>query len=288
MPYKIGCWQHMLTRPNNVYPRVLNRVSGLLLPFVIVFLIAPLGAKSQKNQAEPIGFNANRVGMSFTEFRTLHPPLGLSDRGPICRYDESEHSVIWCSYKDEYPENPLVTHKYDPQGDPSSAVPLGIDAMFIDEKLALIQAQLPSETRLCLELPLDLGTSPRYHFERAGCNAYPPLWKALTGRLGTAVRIAVVSEHSCYTTFFPCAQGQSMKDFSALRWENTVSMAEFQIRACGPWDNTSKGWSKLITEALEGRFCGNEDGVSPATVMLYLDKELSRKAASLILKGTND
>jgi len=277
----------MFARPEDNYSCALKRVGGLLVPFVVAFLISPLAAQSQENQAEPYGFNANHIGMTFTEFRTLHPPLGLSNRGPVCRYDESEHSIIRCSYKDEYPENPLVTHKYNPLWDPNSVIPLGMDAIFVDEKLALIQAQLPAETRLCFELPLSAGTSPpRYHFERAGCNAYPPLWQALTGALGTAVRMAVVSEHSCDTAFFPCKQGQSMRDFPALRWENNVSVAEFQIRACGPWDNTDNGWIKLITEALEGHFCGNEDGVSPATVMLYLNKELSRRAASLMSKKT--
>ncbi|HEV7237426.1 MAG TPA: hypothetical protein VGN15_14655, partial [Ktedonobacteraceae bacterium] len=70
------------------------------------------------------------------------------------------------------------------------------------------------------------------------------------------------------------------QELHAQRWENDVSVAEFQNHVCGPWDGSNKGWSKAISEVLEGSYCGKGDTLSARyNAMFYLDKELSRTLA---------
>ncbi|MGH9560911.1 MAG: hypothetical protein ACRD3S_05595, partial [Terracidiphilus sp.] len=47
---------------------------------------------------------------------------------------------------------------------------------------------------------------------------------------------------------------ENYKNLRALRWENEISVAEFQEHVCGPWTATDadRALSKAISEVLEG------------------------------------
>ena len=71
---------------------------------------------------------------------------------------------------------------------------------------------------------------------------------------------------------------ENLKDFDVRRWEADSSVAEFQDHMCGPWEKG--GWSKMISEVLEGTYCGRGDDLSARQpVMFYLQKDLSRTLA---------
>jgi hypothetical protein len=146
---------------------------------------------------------------------------------------------------------------------------------FIDGKLAEIIVDVRGDIGVCFDPP-DPGGLPD---ERSGmlvaCQPYGDLWKSLMSTLGQATIIRSVT----HTTWF-----------FALRWENDVSVAEFQKNYCAPGGGygSNPEDSKDISEILEGQYCEKSDfSPTPRSVMLYLDKELGRTLAMRLEQTTN-
>jgi hypothetical protein len=75
-----------------------------------------------------------------------------------------------------------------------------------------------------------------------------------------------------------------MENLRARRWESDSSVAEFQAHMCGPWDGTDGGWSKSISEILDGDYCAQDDTVSiRQPVMFYVAKESGRTLLSRLI-----
>jgi hypothetical protein len=241
----------------------------ILIASILLLQIPSRIAQSEKSQTEPYGFRDLQLGMSIAEFETKHPAPKVERYGPpasplpgqaLCAgptmgeqkkaLEDAVKSVVRCDYKETI-----------------LGIPVRISAMFVDGKLAVIEVAPPVDSSSCFDPPPP-GTSALY-FYSAACQKYPPFFQALTEKLGSA-------------TIIPSSKNDPVhkEQIHALRWQSDVSVAEFQNHMCGPWDGTDNGWSKAISEVLEGRYCGNGDSLSyRQNMMLYLDKELSRTLA---------
>jgi len=219
---------------------------------LVAFAPTAFAIQAPKSQAEPYGFKGDRLRMSIAEFKTKHPALTNRDCG-----DEG-NGVIRCDYSDKMADLSLGS---------GMSIPIGVSSMFIDGKLALIQVKPPNDTYACFD-PRETSNG---YFDSASCKPYRNFWQTLTGTLGTATTV-ISLDH---------------QELHAQRWENDVSVAEFQNHMCGPWDGSNKGWSKAILEVLEGSYCAKGDNQSARyNAMFYLDKELSR-ALAIRLRDTS-
>jgi len=213
-------------------------------------------AQSESGQNGPNGFHDIHLGMSIAEFKTKHPAPKVEKYGPPGSPLPGQASCGGQTVGEQkkvledaakgivrcgYSETYLNVH-------------LRVSATFIDAKLAVIEVEPPSDTESCFEpsAPPD------------ACGQYLQFLQMLTGTLGQATRIVSPNEN--------------LKDFDVRRWEGDSSVAEFQDHMCGPWE--TGGWSKMISEVLEGTYCGRGDDLSARQpVMFYLQKELSRTLA---------
>ena len=138
-------------------------------------------------------------------------------------------------------------------------IQLRVSTIFVGGKLALIEVEPPTDTVSCFEPPP--AESRQYLFYSANCKQYQALLHALTDNLGSR----------CIPGFYRQTR------INVSHWENDSSIAEFEDYMCGPWDGSDRGWSKAVSEVLEGTYCGQSDILDARQpVMLYLDKELSQ------------
>jgi hypothetical protein len=208
--------------------------------FIVLLCSSALIAQTQ---IEPYGFQDIHLGMSVTEFKAAHP----ASKQTSCIQGiggKPRNTVVRCDFRKSY-----------------ANIGLQISTMFVDGKLALIEVQTPFDTPGCFEPPSTAETSALYFYSTL-CQQYPHLIRDLTSELGPNPPVIPKNE----------------KNLRVLNWHNDLSVAEFQDHMCGPWDGTDMGWSKAISEILEGSYCGVGDSLSyRQPVMLYLHKELGRK-----------
>jgi hypothetical protein len=239
----------------------------LFIASVVLLYISPLAAQSEKSQTEPYGFHDIQLGMSIAEFKAKHRapkvekytspsasplPGEATCAGGMKKQQRNDlevslGEVTRCDYGEKYP-----------------TIPLQVSAMFVEGKLAVIVVEPPSDSAGCFEPPALGSPTSQQYFYKAGCQQYPQLLQALTRNLGPATPIIPVNDN--------------LKDYVVWRWENDSSVAEFEHHMCGPWgDGADGGWGNVISEVLEGTYCGPGDLLnSRQPVMLYVHKELGR------------
>ena len=69
------------------------------------------------------------------------------------------------------------------------------------------------------------------------------------------------------------ATGKHNFEWSALRWDNAISVVEFQRYSCGSGEGNLP--SKDLTEMLEGRYCESGDDGDGSTGLWYIHRALS-------------
>jgi hypothetical protein len=229
----------------------------LLSTSIAVLFIQPINVQSQAGSDSPFIFQDIYLGMSIAEFRTKHPAPKVEKYGSPASTLPGQ-STCGTRQKSEVEANGIESCYY---GETYQDIALRISTMFVDGKLALIEVEPPADTYDCFELPP--GSRP--------CPQFLALWTFLTNKLGPAAVIPVDAEHA--------ADRPHLAALHAVRWENDVSVAEFQNHTCGPW-NGHQGWSKAISEVLGRRYCVSGDSLDyRQNMMLYLDKALSRTLA---------
>ena len=96
---------------------------------------------------------------------------------------------------------------------------------------------------------------------------------------GGVVSASSVTQQALIEKFGPPtvvrATGRHGFEWSALRWDNDVSVVEFQGSYCGKGDGVFR--SNDITEILEGRYCENGDEGDGSTSLWYIHKELTKR-----------
>jgi hypothetical protein len=278
-----------------------------LITSLCVLWVSSPAAQSQSDKTAPYSFNGDRLGMSLAEFKSLHhipeskPPdphstVLTTQNGPSC---DQNKNVARCDYG---------YHYLGP-----TSVGLEVDALFVDERLAVLELRPPADRDVCLDQPVILSESPepikelepginsddvvlsngevlsRADFDaarksalaiwQANCGQYNNFWQSLKNGLGQPKTIA--------------SSRESMKDDPALRWETGTSVAEFEKLMCWPEpeprsSNEDRQWSKAISEMLEGHYCQSGDDLSARqTVMFYLHKDLSRKIVEIFGQESN-
>jgi hypothetical protein len=234
---------------------------------VVLLYTSTLAAQSSSSQVELYGFQDIHLGMSIAEFKTKHPapiaerygqPSPLPGQALCSAWNgeqqgnnkkDATEEVTRCDYKESFLN-----------------IALRVSTIFFGGKVAVIEVEPPYDTPACFEPLTPPGTSSPVF----GCEQYPSLSRALTDKLGLATHIVSMNEN--------------LKDALVLRWENDLSVAEFQAHMCGPW-GTDGGWAKAISEVLEGSYCGHNDSLSyRQSVMLYIHKKLGRTLAIHLLR----
>jgi len=85
---------------------------------------------------------------------------------------------------------------------------------------------------------------------------------ALTEKLGPPVRIPI--------------RAHVNPGWFALRWENGVSVVEFQKYHCSSGSDYRDGWGRDVTNVLRGNYCPDDDGMEYGNVFLwYVHKSLA-------------
>ncbi len=216
---------------------------SLLIVLAILSSLSPFTAQSQSDPARPYGFDGNRLGMSLAEFKTAHMP------GVLCT--QVEAGIVSCGYDTGYVD----------ESDPERRIDLKVTGLFIDANLAGLWITLFEGTGSCFEpAPGSLGPAQKYLWMTL-CRPYMRLFQMFTGitdTLGSAKAI----------------QSKVFSQLYAIRWENEMSVGEFQPHECiktvqqGAW----------FSEVLEGRYCGDGKPSGTVAMMAYLDKKLIRIA----------
>jgi len=244
----------------------------LLIGSILLLYITPPASQSQPSQAEPYGFQDIHLGMSITEFRTKHPAAKFENgalASPLLAGQASCVIGLDSGMREKRPEDlakGIVECGYG--AEPIPGIPLRIDAMFIDGKLAVIYVKTPGDDSGCLDPP---SSGPDLSFYLNHCGRYPLLWQFFTDKLGPGTTVV---------------EGKPQPRYHALRWETDTSVAEFQNHECGPFivwpvGQRGRGWGKAISEVLEGMYCAPGDSLSARQpTMLYLHKELGRALAN--------
>ena len=253
-----------------------SQMNRLLLVASTVLLNAWPQVPQSQSQAEPYGFQDLRLGMSIAEFRTNHRAPKVEKYGrsgsslpgeASCTgrtvgdqkndQEEAARGIVRCGYTETY-----------------LSVPLRVSVMFLDGKLAVIEVEPPADNEGCLNLSRP-ARQIQHEFSMRHLASNIPFYGNLSrGKLGSAIPLVSTNE--------------SAKNFDVRRWENDSSVAEFQDHMCGPWNGTDEGWSKAISEILEGTYCGRGDSLSfRQTVMFYLHRELSHTLETRLAKTTN-
>ncbi|MFZ0818778.1 MAG: hypothetical protein WAM91_01820 [Candidatus Acidiferrales bacterium] len=242
---------------------------------ILLCISVPRAAKSQAKQNDAYGFQDIHVGMSVPEFRLKHPAPVVEKVGPQASPPPGEadcFTELSPGVERKRAENPakgIATCSYG--SEPIPGIPLRIQALFIDGKLAVIVVETPGDDSACLEPP---PSGPDLSFYLRKCGRYQLLWQSFIDKLGPPKTIV---------------EGKPEPRYHALRWETETSVAEFQNHDCGPW-TSDKGpqWGKIISEVLEGIYCGPNDTLNARQpVMLYLNKELSRALTMRLTIGSN-
>jgi hypothetical protein len=234
---------------------------NLFIASITLLCISPLAAQSQSGHVEPYGFHDIHLGMAVSEFKVRHPSPdkkiwagGTTPSGQTLCYDSD-------AQESKDPAKDFVKCFY---GETYLSVGLRITTEFIDGKLAEIIVELPEDAGDCFD-PSDPHEDPGMRpFRLAVCQPYTNLLQSLTGTLGQAMTITQAWNPN------------PLHPLLALRWENDVSVVEFQNHSCGP-NGSPQGRRRDISELLEGQYCERSDIDSPRqSVMLYLDKNLGR------------
>jgi hypothetical protein len=209
--------------------------------FIPVLLIVHLLV--QADQVEQFSFKDDKLGMSLEDFKAKHVIPGswenegtkIISGGDFHHPPRGKGRWKWKSYlvcKDNEPSKGVIVRcEYDATLAGIPSVQAQVAAVFVEDKLAAVTVSYTNHS--------------------------PLIPQALVDKLGPPVRLPVA--------------GRSNRNLSALRWDNGISVVEFQENYCG-----SQDWSKDVTEILRDIFCDNDDGGGggPATIW-YVHKSLA-------------
>lgn len=204
----------------------------------------------RSDQPEPFSFKDDTLGMSLEDFKVKHLNPGI--------WQDKDRKSILGGVDFHKPPSGKGRWKWKPdmdckviQGEISrceyKTTAAGISsahvaAVFVEQKLAVITVSFSGQGSV--------------------------VKNALTDKLGPPVQIG--------------ASGRSNRKLSALRWDNDVSIVEFQEKYCGNGISSHKsleGWSKDVTEILRGTYCENGDAAESGHAFIwYVHKSLSNLA----------
>ena len=119
-----------------------------------------------------------------------------------------------------------------------ATVPVRARATFVEQRLAVVMLSYSSAE----------PSSPRVE-------------QALTDKFGPGARIA-----------------GSQTGLYALRWDNGISVVEFENLYCGSTGTDLEVWSAEVTEIVRGVYCDHRDGTKGDTVIWYVHKSLASLA----------
>lgn len=218
----------------------------MLIALAVLLYSSPLAAQSLTPQAEPYGFDGDRLGMSLADFKTAHEPL--------VPCTPAQASIVSCAY-----------HMQSP-------VWMQVTGLFVDGKLAglWIEARTVAADASCFDdrpLRLMRQPGPEGLLFRQVCGPSLDLSQSFVKGLGSSAK-------TVQSPLFP--------ELSISRWETRTSVAEFQAHMCiktGP----PGAW---FSEVLGGHYCGDGDSKpTNLSFMIYLDKQSIRTAITRLSSG---
>lgn len=206
-----------------------------------MLLMTPL--LSQPDQPEPFSFKDDKLGMSLEAFKAKHVHPG---------YWQNEATKIIAPGGDSH-RRPLGKGNWTWKPDMDcKEVKVLITRCEYTTTVAGIQwvhaAAVFVEQKLAV-----ISVSYSTHS--------PTVQEALANKLGPPVNI-------------------TRNGFSALRWDNGVSVVEFQEHYCGRAQyGGQRGWNKEVADVLRGTYCDNEDARDYHTAFIwYVHRSLANLA----------
>ncbi len=206
----------------------------------------PLPAPTGEQEA--FGFKDDKLGMSFDDFKAKHLNPGRWENKSTRTVGSTDIATSspgkgweWIADMDCKELITGVINRCQYMTTVAGIPSTHAVAVFVEQRLAVISVSYSTHS--------------------------PVVQQALADKLGPPTRIAV--------------SGHSNRDLFALRWDNGVSVVEFQEHYCGSGfiHPSQEGWSKDVAEVLRGSYCENDDAGDYASAFIwYVHKSLSSLA----------